>query len=71
MINKIKKMKLTDWLHLLVLILCYIPSLIVRFVNRDIWIVSENGNDAKDNGYAFFRYMMKELVDKIIYMTIL
>ena len=60
MINKLKKMKLIDWWHLIIIILCYIPGLILKFINRNIWIISENGNDAKDNGFYFFKHMMKK-----------
>ncbi len=58
MLEKIKKMKLIDYWHFLILILCYIPSLVLKFIYPNIWIVSENGDDAKDNGFAFFKYMM-------------
>lgn len=59
MISKIKKMKLIDYWHLLIIILLYLPSKVLKFINPNIWIISENGNDAKDNGFAFFEYMAK------------
>lgn len=59
MLKKIKKMKLKDYYNLFKLCILYIPGLILKFFHRDIWIISENGNDAKDNGYVFFKYMMK------------
>lgn len=59
MINKIKKMKLKDYWHLMIIILLYIPSKILKLIDNNIWIISENGDDAKDNGFAFFEYMAK------------
>lgn len=28
--------------------------------NREVWLISERGTDARDNGYHFFRYMRKQ-----------
>lgn len=70
MIEKIKKMKLRDYFHLLVLVLCYLPSLIIKLIKPDIWIISENGDDAKDNGYAFFKFMMRKKGDTDCYYVI-
>lgn len=37
--------------------------------NADIWIVSERGNEARDNGYAFYKFIKKEHKDiKIKYV---
>lgn len=68
--NKIKKMKLKDYFHLLILLFCYIPSLILKILKPNIWIVSENGNDAKDNGFSFFKYMIKNHQDVYCYYII-
>lgn len=70
MIEKIKKMKLIDWWHLILIILCYIPGMILKFINRNIWIISENGNDAKDNGFYFFKHMMKKHSERKCYYVI-
>ena len=44
------------------LLLAEIASLFVRFCGKykDLWIVSERGTDARDNGYHFFKYVTKE-----------
>ena len=44
--------------------------MILRLIKRDIWIVAENGDDAKDNGYAFFKYAMENKSKKDIYYVI-
>lgn len=70
MLEKLKKMKLTDYLHLLILLLCYLPSKLVKWWKQDIWIISENGDDSKDNGIAFFRYLERQGKEKNIYYVI-
>ena len=47
---------------LCMLTLAGIASLFVRFCRKykDLWIVSERGSDARDNGYHFFKYITKE-----------
>lgn len=30
------------------------PFAVLKYRNRDIWIVAERGMDARDNGYHFF-----------------
>lgn len=29
----------------------------IKKCNKDLWLVSERGNDARDNGYFFFKYL--------------
>ncbi len=38
--------------------------------HRKIWIVSEHGYEARDNGYSFFKYMRKEHPDVNCYYAI-
>ena len=60
MLNKLKKIKPKHILEMLVILISFIPGMILRLIKRDIWIVAENGDDAKDNGYAFFKYAIPE-----------
>ena len=47
---------------LCMVVLSEIASLFARFFGKykDLWIVSERGRDARDNGYHFFKYITKE-----------
>ncbi len=36
------------------------PIAKMRYKNKDIWLVSERGTDARDNGYHMFKYLRKE-----------
>ncbi len=70
MLNKLKKIKPKHILEMLVILISFIPGMILRLIKKDIWIVSENGDDAKDNGYAFFKYVMENKNRKDIYYVI-
>lgn len=67
MLNKIKKIKLKNIYELIIILIAFIPGMILRLIKKDLWIVAENGDDAKDNGYVFFEYMMKSNKKKDVY----
>ena len=51
--------------YLLLLILGTIVGTIVKCVNKkykDVWLISERGVDARDNGFVFFEYLCKMIV---------
>ena len=68
--KQIEKNKPKHILEMLVILISFIPGMILRLIKRDIWIVAENGDDAKDNGYAFFKYAMENKSKKDIYYVI-
>lgn len=37
---------------------------------RNVWIISERGNDARDNGYFFYKYMVEKHPEQPIYYVI-
>ncbi len=37
---------------------------------RNIWIISERGDDARDNGYLFFRFLIENYPNKKVYYVI-
>lgn len=41
---------------------CYllIPVALWKYRGREIWLVSERGTDARDNGYHFFKYLREQ-----------
>ena len=48
--------------QLIIFIKCYYYSTIYRRKknsNEDVWLICERGNDARDNGYTFYKYLKK------------
>lgn len=56
-LKKIKFVKVTDILAFFELIIVLIPALITKIFIRDFWLVCEDKNEARDNGYWFFKYV--------------
>ena len=51
-------------LHQIVVIIKYIFYFVYckikKINNNDMWIISERGNEARDNGYSFYKFIKKE-----------
>lgn len=60
-IDSLKYIKLKDLIAPFIFLLMLIPSLIFRLINkvkkRQLWLVCENGETARDNGYHFYKYV--------------
>ena len=46
------------------------PALVTRLWNPDVWTITERHNQARDNGYIFFRYMREQHPEKKVYYII-
>lgn len=60
-IDSIKYIKLSDLLSPFIFIIMIIPASIFRLINnikkRSLWLISEDGTTARDNGYCFYKYV--------------
>lgn len=55
------------------LFLAYIVSLFIKAFNknmRNVWIIAERGDDARDNGYFFYKYIRENHPEQNIYYVI-
>lgn len=55
--KQIKRVKLNELIQIWKLPLAGICALFYRMKHRDLWIVCEDKNEARDNGYWFFKYV--------------
>ena len=59
--DSLKYIKLRDLVSPFIFLLMLIPSIFFRLINklkkRQLWLVCEEGDVAKDNGYHFFKYV--------------
>ena len=58
--SKARDVKLTDYLSVFPMLLGLIASPFFRKKYRDVWGICERKNEARDNGYHFFKYMTRE-----------
>lgn len=60
-IDSLKYIKIRDLIAPFIFLLMIIPALIFRIINkikkRELWLVCENGETARDNGYHFYKYV--------------
>lgn len=74
MLKKIKKVSVRDVFGLLIFLVVLIPSLIykiyLRINKKELWLICENENMARDNGYTFYRYMEKKHPETKCYYAI-
>ena len=59
--------------YMIELVIAYVCAFFIRLFRpslRNVWIISERGNDARDNGYFFYRYMVEKHPEIQIYYII-
>lgn len=67
-IEKLRRVKLREIIDIWKLILAILPAVLLRHKDKDLWIVCEDENEARDNGYWFFKYVRENHPkQKIIY----
>ena len=49
--------KIRDIGQLLLAMIVFLPAVIAKIFLRNYWLISENRNEARDNGYWFFKYL--------------
>ncbi len=59
-IKKLGIMKGRDYLDFFKIILSFPFGMVLKLFRRDIWLISERPNDARDNGYWLFRYIREQ-----------
>lgn len=63
MINKLKKVTIKDVLGIFKFIIVLIPStftkIYLKITKKELWLICETDSTARDNGYAFYKYMIK------------
>ena len=55
--EKLKFVKGKDILSFFGLLIVFIPAMIAKIFIRDFWLVCEDKNEARDNGYWLFKYI--------------
>lgn len=56
-IQRLKFVKVKDLIHIFIMVPAFAVSLLFRINHRNIWLVCERRNEARDNGYWFFKYL--------------
>lgn len=57
LLNKLKRVRLKDLFHFLLFLLALLPARFLKKKRPELWLLSENGEEARDNGYFLYRYL--------------
>lgn len=58
-LQRLQKVKIIDFVHILLFLLAVVPACILKIIRPDMWLVSETKDEARDNGYWFFKYVRR------------
>lgn len=58
--RKFKYVRFRDILHIFLFLAALPIALIYKCRRRDLWLICDNGNEAADNGFVFFKYLCEK-----------
>lgn len=59
LISKLRMLKFNDLLSILYFLLAIPFALIFKLRRKDLWLICESDNEARDNGYWLFKYLIE------------
>ena len=59
-LKKLKSVSFRDYANIILFFLAIIPACFLKRKRKNLWLVCEYGQEARDNGYWFFRYMREQ-----------
>lgn len=63
-LQKLQRVKIKDVGHIFLFLAALPISLIYRLFRKDLWLICDNENEARDNGYWLFRYICENHPDQ-------
>lgn len=73
-LGKLKKIKLNNILGIFIFLICIIPAFIfntyLKLRKKELWVICESGELARDNGFAFYKFMKKKHPEVKTYFAI-
>ena len=55
--SQLKRVKLIEIIQIWKLPVALLSAFFYRLLHKDLWIICEDKNEARDNGYCFFKYV--------------
>lgn len=69
-LDKISRIRLEDIPAMVKLLFTFLPAKLYKYLYKDIWIVTEYPENARDNGYWLFKYVRENYPEKRIFYPI-
>lgn len=70
LLRKISKVQIKDLVPIIKVVITFVPAKIYQWIYKDIWVVTEYPENARDNGYWFFKYIRENYPDKKVFYPI-
>lgn len=58
--QKVKRVKWRDLIHILIFVFAIPVSWFYRMKHKELWLICDSPEEARDNGFWFFKYMKEE-----------
>lgn len=68
--QKLQRVKLSDIGHIFLFIVALPIALVYRCFRKDLWLICDNKNEARDNGYWLFRYITENYKEQDVVYAI-
>lgn len=68
--KQIRKLRPDDISIMLKLLLTFVPAKIYKQIYKDVWMITESSENARDNGYWFFKYVRENYPEKKVFYPI-
>lgn len=68
--SKLKEVSIRDLYHIILFLLAFPIAYIYKKKRRHMWLICENKNEARDNGYWLFRYICENVKEQDIVYAI-
>ena len=70
LLGKMKYVKMADILEVFVFLLAFPFAILFKAFRKEFWLISENGFEARDNGYHLFKYIRTNYPNDNVYYAI-
>lgn len=60
LLQKLQRVKIKDILNIFLFLFALPVAWVYRKFRKDLWLICDNENEARDNGYYFFKYMREQ-----------
>jgi CDP-glycerol glycerophosphotransferase len=57
--QKLQRVKLSDVIHAIYFLLAFPISILYKQFRKNLWLICDNENEARDNGYWLFKYIVE------------
>jgi len=66
--QRLQMVKITDIIHIFKFLIAFPISIIAKIFIKDLWVVCDCENEARDNGFYFFKYLReKQVQQNVVY----